>query len=127
MVIFILLFLGVFSLLDPFFAALFAASGAVTSFCVLLIFAFVALALTAHNQNRWWGLMFLAVIAMVAIDILAPFEGMLVILGSAFIAFIGTVTIKTHINRFLRADAHRPITAGGPVVPQWLRGILMVI
>ncbi len=122
MIIYATLFLGLFSVLNPFISAFFASGNAIGSLCSILIFASIAVAVFLHQ--RWaWAAMFLSIVAMVAVDVLAPYQSMIVICFSAIIAMMGTVIIKRPINRWIRRDA----LSASPLIPQWLRGILRVL
>lgn len=119
MIIALIIFLGTFSISQVFLGAFFASAEAVASVCTLAIFACIALAVFCKMQRAWAG-MFIAIIVMVAVDVLAPHEAMLEICLSAIIAVIGTVAVKRPIMQWLRRDARR----SDPRVPQWLRLIL---
>lgn len=126
MIIFGFLFLAIFSIAQMIFGAFFASIEAVTSVCALAIFACIAVAVFMKVQ-RAWGWMFIAIILMVAVEYLAPYESMIEIIVSIIVAIIGAVFVKRPILSWLRADAQRPTSQGGPKVPSWLRTVLTIV
>ena len=126
MLIFAIIFFGVLSFATAILGALFASMDAIISICALLIFAFIALAIGAKN-NRAWTWMFLAVIAMVAVETLAPFAKFISTAISVAIALYGTYQIKRPILAYLERDLRRPISVGGPRIPTWAHTILIFI
>ncbi len=126
MIIFAALFLGLYSVLSPFFTALFTASEAVMTFAAIIILGSIAVAIFARSRMAWMAC-FLGILAYVAIELLAPHASMVIICLTAMGALVGTIAVKRPIIRWIRADAHRPAAQGGPVVPQWARGILIVL
>ncbi len=100
MLIFLILFLGVFSIAVSIFGLLFASVSAVASLGALVIFGCIALAI-ANKNNRMWAWMFIAIIIMVAVEVLAPFESFIEIVVSAAIAGYGTYHIKRTINYYM--------------------------
>lgn len=123
MITFFTLFWAAFSLANAFFSVVFASVEAIASVCSLLIFAFIALAIGTHN-NRAWTWMFLAIIVMVAVEVLAPYSSFIQLAVSAIIALIGTVAIKRPLIHYLNLDARRPINHGGPRIPVWANTLL---
>lgn len=100
MLIFCLLFLGVFSIAAAVFGLFFSSVSAVASLGALVILGCVALAIATKN-NRMWAWMFIAIIVMVAVEVLAPFESFIEIVVSAIIAGYGTFHIKRTINHYV--------------------------
>lgn len=126
MVIFVVLFRESFKVLDLLLGALFVSSEGFLSLMALLTFAFVALAIAGHQRWAWTGAI-LSIILAAAIEVLAPHESMLVVLGAIAVAVIVTVMIKRPMLRYLRRDAARPASAGGPRIPNWMRIVLTLI
>lgn len=126
MVIFFVLFLEAFRLLDPLLGALFLASNGMMSLMALLVLGFGALAIFVHQ--RWaWAAAIISILVMVGLEQLAPHESMLVVLGAIAVAGIITVVIKRYIFGVLRRDAARPASVGGPRIPGWAALILRLI
>lgn len=123
MITFIILFWAAFSLANAFCAVIFGSVEAIASICSLLIFAFIALAIGTRN-NRAWTWMFLAIIVMVAVEVLAPYSSFIQLAISGVIALIGTITIKRPLIHYLNLDARRPINHGGPRIPVWANTLL---
>lgn len=119
MLVFLIIFLGVSTLATSVLGALFASTEAITSVCALLIFAFIALAIGTKSNRAWTG-MFLAVVAMVAIEVLAPFAQFISIVISVAVAVYGTYHIKRPISRYLRQPCSRSL-------PGWARIALRFI
>ncbi len=126
MIIFAALFLGLFSILSPFFTAVFAASEAVTSYCALVTFGAIAVAIFMRSRMAW-VVAFLGIIVAVGIELLAPSASMFIIITCGMFSLIATIAVKRPILLWLRADARRPAAQGGPLIPQWARGILTII
>lgn len=126
MLIFAIIFFGVLSFATSILGALFASMDAVISICALLIFASIALAL-GTKSNRAWTWMFLAVIAMVAIEVLAPFANFISVVISVAIAAYGTYQIKRTVLSYLERDLIRPSSVGGPRLPLWAHTVLRLI
>lgn len=107
MLIFLLLFGGVFSIAVGVFGLLFASVSAVASLGALVVLGCIALAITMKN-NRLWGYMFVAIIVIVAVEVLAPFESFIEIVVSAAIAGYGTFHIKRTINHYVTRAKSMP-------------------
>ena len=126
MLLFFVLFMEAFRLLDQFLGAVFLSSSELISLMVLILFGFGALAIFAHQ--RWaWAAAIISLLVIVGLETMSPHKSMLVILGSIAVAGAITAIIKRYIMDFLRRDARRSVSVGGPRVPRWLRLVLTLI
>lgn len=116
MLIFVCLFLVVFQPITQVFGAVFGSTEAIQAICSLLIFAFIALAIGA-KWRLGWVCMFISIVAMVAVEMLAPYESAVEILTTAFLALIITIQLKSAIN------ATRMVKNS----PEWTRKLIAIL
>ena len=122
MIIFALSFIGTVSLVSSFVASIFASAAALSKFCALLVFAFVALAIGTRNRLAWTA-MFLVVLIMVALDVLAPYSAVIAKVLAFVIACVATYFIKNPILRYVRNDQR----SNNPRLSPFLRTVLRII
>lgn len=116
MVTFLILFFSALALATKFFSAVFASQQMIFALCSLLIFGFIALALFTKKSWAWLG-MFIAILIMVAVEQLAPYENSLRILASLLVAVIATCSIKRPLWKLVKQDQSR---TGGPQLKPWM-------
>lgn len=104
MVIFAVCFMGSLSFISAVIAGIFASTDALLSMCSLIIFACVALAIATRSRYAWTA-MFLAILAMVALDVLAPYAKVLAYVIAFMLSCFITWTIKVPLLRYIRIDA----------------------
>ncbi|MBP3463470.1 MAG: hypothetical protein ACI4VN_05095 [Clostridia bacterium] len=125
MVIAIFAFLGCYYILANLFGALFLAAEGFISLMVLGCLAFGALALFGGSRSRWaWMPCFLCLLGSVAIEVLAPYEAMIEILGAIALAVVITVLIKRPMLQYVRRDAAR---TGGPRLRTWQQVLIRIL
>lgn len=125
MVIAIFSFLGCYYILANLFGALFLAMEGFISLMVLGVLAFGALAIFTGPRGRWaWTPCILCLIASVGIEVLAPYEAMLEILGASILALIATIAVKRPMWEYVRRDAAR---AGGPRLRTWQQVLIRIL
>lgn len=117
MLIFVLFFLMAFQPVTSAFGAVFGSVSAIQTICTLLIFAFIALAVGA-KWKLGWVCMFISVIAMVAVEMLAPYESAVEIIVAALLALIITVQVKSILNDLARRRKG---------LPSWARKLIAII
>lgn len=120
MIIFALSFIGTVSLVSSFVASIFASAAALSKFCALLVFAFVALAIGTRSRLAWTA-MFLVVLIMVALDVLAPYSAVIAKVLAFVIACVATYFIKNPILRYVRNDQRSNNPRLSPVIRTVLR------
>lgn len=126
MLIFVIIFLGVFQLAVSIFSTIFASIEAIETICAVLIFVSIAVAIFM-KKNSAWAWMFIAVVAMASIKMLAPFESAIEIILSGIIATFATYQIKRPILAYLNRDLRRSVAVGGPRLPVWAHTLLRFI
>lgn len=126
MLIFIASFWAAIAVISGIVGFIIASSQALMSFAALLVLGCVAIAIGMKN-NRAWSWMFIGIIAMVAIETLAPHATVVVKVLAAAIAGIATISIKRPMLRYIRRDSMRPAHAGGPRLHPAMRVILTLI
>lgn len=126
MLIFIASFWAAIAVISGIVGFIIASSQALMSFAALLVLGCVAIAIGMKN-NRAWSWMFIGIIAMVAIETLAPHATVVVKVLAAAIAGIATISIKQPMLRYIRRDSMRPAHAGGPRLHPAMRVILTLI
>lgn len=117
MLIFVCLFLIVFRPITSVFGAIFGSTDAIQTLCCLLIFAFIALAVGA-KWKLGWVCMFLSIVAMVAVEMLAPYESAVEIIVTAFLALVITIQLKSVLNDLARRSKN---------LPSWARRLVALI
>lgn len=122
MIIFALSFIGTVSLVSSFVASIFASAAALSKFCALLVFAFVALAIGTRSRLAWTA-MFLVVLVMVALDVLAPYSAVIAKVLAFVIACVATYFIKNPILRYVRNDQR----SNNPRLSPIIRTVLWII
>ena len=120
MIIFALTFVGTVSFASGFIAGIFASAAALSKFCALLVFAFVALAIGTRSRLAWTA-MFLVVLVMVALDVLAPYSAVIAKVLAFVIACVATYFIKNPILRYVRNDQRSNNPRLSPVIRTILR------
>ena len=120
MIIFALSFIGTVSLVSSFVASIFASAVALSQFCALLVFAFVALAIGTRSRLAWTA-MFLVVLVMVALDVLAPYSAVIAKVLAFVIACVATYFIKNPILRYVRNDQRSNNPRLSPIIRTVLR------
>lgn len=126
MLIFIASFWAAIAVISGIVGFIIASSQALMSFAALLVLGCVAIAIGMKN-NRAWSWMFIGIIAMVAIETLAPHAAAVIKILAAIVAGIATVSIKRPMLRYIRRDSMRPAHAGGPRLHPAMRVILTLI
>ena len=126
MLIFIASFWAAIAVISGIVGFIIASSQALMSFAALLVLGCVAIAIGMKN-NRAWSWMFIGIIAMVAIETLAPHATVVVKVMAAAIDGIDTISIKRPMLRYIRRDSMRPAHAGGPRLHPAMRVILTLI
>lgn len=117
MLIFICLFLIAFRPITQVFGAIFGSPDAIQTICSFLIFVFIALAIGA-KWKLGWVCMFISIVAMVAVEMLAPYESAVEILTTAFLALIVTIQLKSALNSYTRSIKD---------FPNWARKLIAII
>ena len=120
MIIFGLTFIGAISLVSGVIAFVVASMQALLSFGALLVFAFVALAIGTHSRMAWTA-MFLTIVAMVAVETLAPYSAIIARVLAVIIAGATTYFIKNPILRYVRNDQRSNNPRLSPVIRTVLR------
>ena len=126
MLIFIASFWAAIAVISGIVGFIIASSQALMSFAALLVLGCVAIAIGMKN-NRAWSWMFIGIIAMVAIETLAPHAAAVIKILAAIVAGIATVSIKRPMLRYIRRDSMRPAHAGGTRLHPAMRVILTLI
>lgn len=126
MLIFIASFWAAIAVISGIVGFIIASSQALMSFAALLVLGCVAIAIGMKN-NRAWSWMFIGIIAMVAIETLAPHAAAVIKILAAIVAGIATISIKRPMLRYIRRDSVRPAHAGGPRLHPAMRVILTLI
>lgn len=126
MLIFIASFWAAIAVISGIVGFIIASSQALMSFAALLVLGCVAIAIGMKN-NRAWSWMFIGIIAMVAIETLAPHAAAVIKILAAIVAGIATISIKRPMLRYIRRDSMRPAHAGGPRLHPAMRVILTLI
>lgn len=126
MLIFIVMFFSAIAVITGIVGFIIASSQALMSFAALLVLGCVAIAIGMKN-NRAWSWMFIGIIAMVAIETLAPHAAAVIKILAAVVAGIATISIKRPMLRYIRRDSMRPAHAGGPRLHPAMRVILTLI
>ena len=126
MLIFIVMFFSAIAVITGIVGFIIASSQALMSFAALLVLGCVAIAIGMKN-NRAWSWMFIGIIAMVAIETLAPHAAAVIKILAAVVAGIATVSIKRPMLRYIRRDSMRPANVGGPRLTPVVRTILTFI
>lgn len=120
MIIFGLTFVGTVSFASGFIAGIFASAAALSKFCALLVFAFVALAIGTRSRLAWTA-MFLVVLVMVALDVLAPYSAVIAKVLAFIVACVVTYFIKNPILRYVRHDQRSDNPRLSPIIRTVLR------
>ncbi len=120
MIIFGLTFVGAISLVSGVIAFVVTSMQALLSFGALLVFAFVALAIGTHSRMAWTA-MFLTIVAMVAVETLAPYSAIIARVLAVIIAGAATYFIKNPILRYVRNDQRSNNPRLSPVIRTVLR------
>lgn len=126
MLIFIASFWAAIAVISGIVGFIIASSQALMSFAALLVLGCVAIAIGMKN-NRAWSWMLIGIIAMVAIETLAPHAAAVIKILAAIVAGIATISIKRPMLRYIRRDSMRPAHAGGPRLHPAMRVILTLI
>lgn len=126
MLIFIGFFLATIAVISGIVSFIIASTQALLSMGALLVLACVAIAIGMRN-NRAWSWMFIGIIAMVAIETLAPHAAAVIKILAVVVAGIATISIKRPMIRYIRRDSMRPAHAGGPRLHPAMRVILTLI
>lgn len=126
MLIFIASFWAAIAVISGIVGFIIASSQALMSFAALLVLGCVAIAIGMKN-NRAWSWMFIGIIAMVAIETLAPHAAAVIKILAAIVAGIATISIKRPMLRYIRRDSMRPENVGGPRLHPVMRTILTLI
>lgn len=126
MLIFIGFFWAAVAVISGIVSFIIASTQALLSMGALLVLACVAIAIGMRN-NQAWSWMFIGIIAMVAIETLAPHAAAVIKILAAVVAGIATISIKRPIIRYIRRDSMRPAHAGGPRLHPAMRVILTLI
>lgn len=126
MLIFIVMFFSAIAVITGIVGFIIASSQALMSFAALLVLGCVAIAIGMKN-NRAWSWMFIGIIAMVAIETLAPHAAAVIKILAAVVAGIATISIKRPMLRYIRTDSMRPANVGGPRLTPVVRTILTFI
>lgn len=126
MLIFIVMFFSAIAVITGIVGFIIASSQALMSFAALLVLGCVAIAIGMKN-NRAWSWMFIGIIAMVAIETLAPHAAAVIKILAAVVAGIATISIKRPMLRYIRRDSMRPENVGGPRLTPVVRMILTFI
>lgn len=126
MLIFIVMFFSAIAVITGIVGFIIASSQALMSFAALLVLGCVAIAIGMKN-NRAWSWMFIGIIAMVAIETLAPHAAAVIKILAAVVAGIATISIKRPMLRYIRRDSMRPENLGGPRLTPVVRTILTFI
>lgn len=126
MLIFIGFFWAAVAVISGIVSFIIASTQALLSMGALLVLACVAIAIGMRN-NRAWSWMFIGIIAMVAIETLAPHAAAVIKILAAVVAGIATISIKRPMIRYIRRDSMRPAHAGGPRLHPAMRVILTLI
>ena len=81
---------------------------ALLSFGALVILACVAMAIVSHGPgaNRWWGGMVIGIIALVALEMLEPYVGVVRIVLAVFAAIWSTNLLYHNFFRRLANNHH---------------------
>lgn len=117
MLIFVCFFLMVFRPIASVFGAVFGSTDAIQTMCVLLIFAFIALAIGV-KWKLGWVCMFISIVVMTAVEVLAPYESAVEIVVTAALALIITIQVKSAINDLVRR---------AKCFPCWARRLIAII
>ena len=120
MIIFGLTFVGAISLVSGVIAFVVTSMQALLSFGALLVFAFVALAIGTHSRMAWTA-MFLTIVAMVAVETLAPYSAIIARVLAVIIWCAATYFIKNPILRYVRNDQRSNNPRLSPVIRTVLR------
>lgn len=112
MITVISLFLGCYYILATFLDAIVVEAEAFMALLGLLMLAFAALAIFAHQPRAWTPAIF-CLLGMVATELLVPHIAMVEILTALVLAILATMRIKREINTFIARDARAP---GGPTL-----------
>lgn len=126
MLIFIVMFFSAIAVITGIVSFIIASTQALLSMGALLVLACVAIAIGMKN-NRAWSWMFIGIIAMVAIETLAPHAAAVIKILAAVVAGIATISIKRPMLRYIRRDSMRPANVGGPRLTPVVRTILTFI
>ena len=126
MLIFIASFFAAIAVISGIVSFIIASTQALLSMGALLVLACVAIAIGMKN-NRAWSWMLIGIIAMVAIETLAPHAAAVIKILAAILAGITTVSIKRPMLRYIRRDRMRPANVGGPRLHPVMRTILTLI
>lgn len=122
MIIFGLTFIAAISFVTGIISFVVTSMQALLSFGALLVFAFVALAIGTHSRMAWTA-MFLTIVAMVAVETLAPYSAIIARVLAVIIAGTATYFIKTPVLRYVRRDQRSHDPRLSPV----LRTVLRII
>lgn len=122
MIIFGLTFIASIGLVTSVITFIVTSMQALLSFGALLVFAFVALAIGTHSRMAWTA-MFLTIVAMVAVETLAPYSAIIARVLAVIIAGIATYFIKTPVLRYVRRDQR----SNNPRLSTVIRTVLRII